>query len=432
VAWLYGLQHVGVKLGLDNITALLALLGRPDRAYRSILVAGTNGKGSVAAMLAAVLAEHGVRTGLFTSPHLVRPNERIRVGDDDVSDAELDSGLGFLRRTIEDGLAAGRLSVHPSFFEVVTACAARTFRDRGVEAAVFEVGLGGRLDATNAIDADLAVVVGIGFDHMAILGDSLAAIAREKGGIVKPGRPVASGVVQQTAIDALRAIAALRDAPWIEARLAISLESVSPDRREITLAGRRRYPDLRLALAGSHQIDNARIALAAFEAFAARAGIDVDPAAVRRGLERTRWPGRLQWIRPAGSPALLLDGAHNPAGARALARYLSELEAKPWAVLGAMRGKDVPGIVRPIAPHVAGMTVTRPAVDRAAPAEEVAAVARQHAERVEVAERPAEALDRARVSAGPDGVVLVTGSLYLVGEVLGLLEGRPVPGPVAM
>jgi len=428
VSWLYGLRHLGVKLGLDNVRALLDLLGRPERSFRSVLVGGTNGKGSVAAMLQSMLVAHGMRTGLFTSPHLVRPNERIRVGEADVSDDELHSGLAFVRSTI----ASGRLAVHPSFFEVITGCAAHTFRERGVDAAVLEVGLGGRLDATNAVEADVSVVVSIGFDHMATLGPTLGDIAREKGGVIKRDRPVVNGVVQQTALDALRSIARERNAPWVEARQRVRFESEAAGADAFTLSGRRRYPDLRLPLAGRHQIDNARVAVAALETFADACGFVPDPAAVRDGLARTRWPGRLQWIRSKTAADLLLDGAHNPAGARALARYLRDLPAAPWAVLGAMSGKDLDGVVEPIAPWIRGVTVTRPGVERAAPTDEIAAVARRHLARVDVADAPADALDRARSAAGRDGVVLVTGSLYLVGEVLGLLDGNPVPGPVPM
>ena len=202
VDWLYGLQHSGIKLGLDNIRALLDVLGHPERSYRSVLVAGTNGKGSVAAMVESMLRAHGVRAGMFTSPHLMRPNERIRIDGEDISDDALDRGLIAMRKRIDAAIESGDLSVPPSFFETLTATALQAFEEAAIDCAVLEIGLGGRLDATNAVDAAMGVIVTIDYDHVDRLGGSLRSIAGEKAAIVKPGKPLVSGVTREREAEA--------------------------------------------------------------------------------------------------------------------------------------------------------------------------------------------------------------------------------------
>ena len=433
VDWLYGLQHFGVKLGLGNIRRLLDILDRPQAAYPSISIAGTNGKGSVAVMLHSMLGASGLRAGLFTSPHLVRPNERIRIGDDDIDDAGLERQLRRMRETIAAALERGALETHPSFFEVITATALQSFRERGVQAAVLEVGLGGRLDATNAVDAGLSVIVSIDYDHTKTLGPTLENIAREKAGIVKPNAPLVSGAEAPSVIRVLQAICRERGAPLVDARDAVRL--VAEDGPIVALeSDRQRYDGLRLGLPGRHQIHNARVALAAFEQFAERAGFEPDPNAVRAALASVRWPGRLQWVRGSrGQGDLLLDGAHNAAGARALAEFLRGLPGpEPVVLFGAMHGKQVTEMIEPLAPLVREVVITRPSVERAMDPDEVAAILCGHVDHIETVPDPSRALDRARQLAGPERYVLVTGSLYLVGEVLGRLEAQQVPGPVSM
>jgi dihydrofolate synthase/folylpolyglutamate synthase len=432
IDWLYGLQHFGIKLGLDNIRAVLEILEHPERSYASVHIAGTNGKGSVAAMVDAMLDACGVASGLFTSPHLVRPHERIRIAGKDIDDAELQDRLRRLREIIESGLAAARLEVHPSFFEVVTATALQAFAEHGVGAAVLEVGLGGRLDATNAVDADVAVVVSIGLDHTKTLGPSLEQIAREKGGIVKPGQPVVCGATQQRVLDVLTGICSQRGAEFIDARRAARLTTEGDDSFELETA-RSRYPDLSVSLPGRHQMDNARVALVAFELLAERLGIEPDPAAVREGLSAVRWPGRLQWIEPAGHPRMLLDGAHNPPGIAAVTAYLRGIDLPPPVLLcGATSGKSLQDLLGPLAPLVHRVVITRPPVERGLDPHDVAREIGERFGSVEAIPDPAEALERACAAAGEERYVLVTGSLYLVGRTLGLITRRTGPGPVAM
>lgn len=434
IDWLYGLQHFGIKLGLHNIQVLLDLLGRPERGYRTVQVAGTNGKGSVAAMLDAMLAASGKRSGLFTSPHLVRPNERIRLLGDDIGDAELNTCLLAMRERIERALAAGTLEAHPSFFEVITATALDAFRHHRMDAAVLEVGLGGRLDATNAVDADVGVVVSIALDHVKTLGPTVEKIAAEKAGIVKPGMSVVSGIRQPEARQVLIDACERRGARWIDGRQRIAL--ASGDARGFSLHGAHgAYRDLEVALAGPHQVDNARIAVAAFECLMERFGETAREDAIREGLAKVRWAGRLQWVdRGAGRPRVLLDGAHNPEGIRCIAEYLDAhpLDADAVLLFGATNGKPLDQLLRPLAAHFRNIVVGRPPVERGLDPREVAAAAEPFFDQVEAAADTSAAFSLAEAIAGSDGTIFVTGSLYLVGEVLGLLERRRVPGPVAM
>jgi dihydrofolate synthase/folylpolyglutamate synthase len=433
VEWLYGLQHFGMKLGLDNIRALLERLDHPEHAYRTVHVAGTNGKGSVGAMLDSMLRASDVPSGLFTSPHLMHPNERIRIAGDDIAAEELHRRLAGMRDVIERGVVHGALAAHPSFFEVITATALTAFRDHALGAAVLEVGLGGRLDATNAVEADIGVIVSIAHDHTKTLGPTLRKIAGEKAGIIKPGMPLVCGVTQQSAVEVIRAMCVERGARLIDARQAVRFER--EDSSGLTLrTARQTYTTLRPALPGRHQIDNARVALAAFELVMERLGRDPQPEAVRQGLANVRWAGRLQRIVPAdGPPDLLFDAAHNPAGVEALVRHLHRAGSpRPVLLFGATSGKPLERLLGPLAEVVDGAVITRPNVERGLDPEEVAVVARRWIHTVETEVDHTRAVARARSLAGVGRYVLVTGSLYLVGQIMGLLTAESIPGPVAM
>ena len=432
VQWLYDLQHFGIKLGLDNIRALLDLHGRPERAYRTAIVGGTNGKGSVAATVAALADAHGRTSGMFTSPHLVHPRERIRIGGCDLSAEDLDRRLIAMRARLEAARREGVLDVQPSFFEVMTAVALDAFRDRGVHTAALEVGLGGRLDATNAVDADVAVVVTVDYDHMKTLGPSIERIAVEKAGIVKPGAPLVTATRRPEALAVLNRVARERRAPLIHALDVTTLHERDDGTCDVATP-QARYERLRPSLAGRHQRENLRTALTVFECLASLDGTRPDPDAVRRGVAAVRWPGRLDW-RP-GPPVTLFDAAHNAEGARLLAEYLGSLDPIPrrgtW-LFGAMKGKQFDALLEPLTPFVERVVLTTPGVARAADPDELErAVARHYADARRI-DDPAEAFAAARSSVPEDGFLLVAGSLYLVGEILGLERTAEVAGPISM
>jgi len=427
VAGLYLARRVrfGIKFGLETMRALVAEMSHPERAWASLLIAGTNGKGSVAATCDAVLRASGLRTGRYTSPHLVRVNERITVDGRDITDGDFGIAVRAVRDAAERLVRRGVLEAHPTFFEVLTAAAFAHFRRRRVEVAVLEVGLGGRLDATNVADPVASAIVSIDFDHEVYLGRTLAAIAGEKAGVMRRGRPTVVGPLPGEARQAVLARARETGARVVPAshgarftgggRSSSSGVAAALDLR--TPAAR--YAGLR-PLPGAHQRDNLLVAVRLLEE-ARREGLPVDLRAVAEGVARTRWPGRLE--RVPGDPPLVLDGAHNPAGARALAAHLAG--GPPFVLLfGAMADKDVPGLAHELFPGARAIVLTRPRVSRAAAPEELARRAGRLAARARREPSVARALALARRLArgdGPRTVVVVAGSLYLVGAVKALL-----------
>jgi dihydrofolate synthase / folylpolyglutamate synthase len=414
VRYLYSLGNEvkTAKLGLDRMCALIAALGHPERAFRVVHVAGTNGKGSTAAMIESSLRVWGARTGLYTSPHLVEPTERIRIDGVPVAAEEFASAFARVHRAAEDLLRDGVIDLHPTYFETVTAMAFVLFRERGVHWAVVEVGLGGRLDATNIVVPELAVVTPIDFDHEVYLGKSIESIAAEKAGILKPGvpavfacqRPEAQGVLEDTARAAGLHYTSSGD--W-------SIENLDVQARGSRFIARHwRKLSIECPLAGEHQVANSVTAVAVLDALGAPS------AAIELGIRGTRWPGRLEYVR--ARPDIVLDGAHNPAGARALAAYIERFRAgrRVWLIYGAMRDKavsEVAGILFPLADEV---IATAPDQARAVRPELIAELGSHP--RLRVAPRLAGALALLEECA-PDDIVFVTGSLYLVGEARPLL-----------
>lgn len=418
---LFGLRRFGIRLGLRTIRTLLARLGDPQRRYETIHIAGTNGKGSVAAGIAAVLRCSGYRVGLYTSPHLVRFNERIQVDGEPVGDGEI---LALYRR-VEEALPA--VSREPTFFEFATAMAFDAFARAGVEWAVIETGMGGRLDATNVLTPRLAVVTNVSLEHREYLGKTIAEIAAEKAGIVKRGRPVVTGIRQASAWEVLCRTAARRAAPVYRLGRDFRVRRTGPGRfdyRGIRCCLRGLQP----GLPGEHQIVNAALVAAACELLMPRAG-RITEESLRAGIAATRWPGRLE--RARARPLVLLDGAHNLDASRALARHLREaFPGRPLTlVVGILDDKPYRAMLRHLAPLAARVIATRPATPRALPAERIAAEASRHAPRVEVRPTVAEALGDALRTVPEGGLVLVAGSLYVVGEAKAALEGSLVqPG----
>ncbi|HZS36770.1 MAG TPA: folylpolyglutamate synthase/dihydrofolate synthase family protein [Polyangia bacterium] len=409
---LFALRRFGVRPGLEATRAALAAVGNPERAFAAIHVAGTNGKGSTAAFAERMLREAGVRTGLYTSPHLSRFTERIRV-----SGIELDED-----ETAE--LAARVLGVAPAltFFEVVTVMAFAAFRARGVEVAVIEAGLGGRLDATNVLEAPLAAVVtGVALDHTDVLGATLVEIAREKAGIFKPGAPAIFACADEGAravlIDRARELGAPAEWPGHGFDFAPRDGGGMIFRR-----GDRALEVASLGLAGEHQRSNAALALAAIERVSPR----IADEARARGLAETRWPGRLETVTDArgllgGAHAgVLIDAAHNPDGARALAAALRQIAAgRPVTLIfGVVADKDAPAMLAALAPAADELVLTRPDSPRARDPESLRALAPNARVAPSLAEALALAAARAR------GPIVVAGSIFLVGEARRLLTGE--------
>lgn len=386
------------KFGLERITHLLQALGDPQRHGRFIHVAGTNGKGSTCAMIEAGLRAAGVRTGLYTSPHLSEPTERIRIAGEPVTQQQFADAFTEVHETAERMLAAGQLDLHPTYFESVTAMAFLLFARARVDTIVLEVGMGGRLDATNVVAPALCVISPIDFDHQFFLGDTLAKIAAEKAGILKTDAPAIFAEQPPEAEAVLRAHA---KGPYTLAR-DWAITDLAIDARNSRL----RMKDLEITcpLAGEHQVENARTAAIALQ------HLGISPA----GIAGTQWPGRLEQV--AERPEIILDGAHNPAGTRALVQYIRRFYAgrRIWIVYGVMRDKAAAEMASMLLPLAERIIVTAPANSRAMPPEDIPAPGAR------VTHTVREAL--AVVSeADPGAVVFITGSLFVVGEARALL-----------
>ena len=427
LSYLFGLEPIGIKFGLENIAAIVASLGHPERAFRTIHVAGTNGKGSVTAMVDTALGAAGQRSARYTSPHLIDIRERFVIEGQRVGAEALDRAIADVRVHIDALRAAGTLDVQPTFFEVTTAIAFELFRRAGVDIAVIEVGLGGRLDATNVVTPVAAAITSIAFDHEQYLGRSLREIAAEKAGIIKSGVPVVVGDVTADAGEAIARVARERGAPLVRAWDGVEAVRLKPDATGALTRLRLRTPahdygDIDLALAGAHQIGNAVVAVRVLEL------VGVPPAAIVEGLARVSWPGRLDARRFPDGREMLLDAAHNPAGAAALASYLEEQAGeRPALVFSAMRDKDVDAVLRALLPAVAALVVTRASNPRAADLSTLAERARaiEPALPVVIAPSPRGALEAAwRLSPR----IVVAGSIFLLGDVMrDLSKSLPLP-----
>ncbi len=400
--WLSGRQRFGLRPGLETTRRLAEALGSPQNALRFIHVAGTNGKGSTCAFLESILREAGYRVGLYTSPHLVSFRERLQVGRVPIPEAEVARWVDRLRGPAE----AFPEAEAPTFFEFVTLMALGWFREQGCDVVVWETGLGGRLDATNIVTPLASVITNIGWDHMQWLGPTLSDIAREKAGILKPGVPALTATTEAEALSVIRAVALERGAP---------LTVVGRDD-----PGRTLVRGVDLPLIGEHQVANATLAVATVRTLAPVLGVDGD--AVRRGLTRARWPGRFQEVSRGGQ-TVILDGAHNRPAFEVLARALADTRpGRPYSlVLGMLGDKDPRGAGEWLV-RGAGSTLVVPVhSSRGGDPAELVETLRAFAEGkpVGVAGGLAEALDRLR----GDECVVVTGSLYLVGEALGQFSG---------
>ena len=424
IAYLATLNRFGIRLGLDRVRDLCAVLGNPERRLQVVHLAGTNGKGSTAAMLASILEAAGYRGGLYTSPYLERFSERIRVGSQEISPEAVAEGTAAVVRAVEEVTARG--GELPTEFEAVTALAFRFYDMEGADPVVLETGLGGRHDATNVFERPLATAItGIAMDHMDRLGDTLEQIAWEKAGILKAGVPLVTGTMPGEAWTVVADEAAALGCPVVRAGVDLVWEGreTSWDGQVLDLhTPRREYRGLRIGLLGPHQLGNAAVAVALAEVLD-EAGYRIGEEGIRRGLTVARWPGRVEVI--SREPLTILDGAHNPDGARALRRALEEVlpGGKVALVTAVMVDKNAGEILAELAPVVARVFPVRVNNLRSMALEDLAAAAEGLGLPMELAPDLPSALNAARegVLKGQADAVLVAGSLYLVGEARGKL-----------
>jgi dihydrofolate synthase/folylpolyglutamate synthase len=404
-------------LKLDRMRALCALLGHPERRFPAVLVAGTKGKGSTAAMLAAVATAAGWRVGLYTKPHLVDVRERFQLDGRWLAPEAFAALVARVRAAVEAG--AGGPGWPPSYFEAAAAVAFLAFAQARVDLGVVEVGIGGRLDATNVLDPRVAVITTIDYDHTEIVGTRLAQIAAEDAGIMRPGRAAVTVPQAPAAARVLTAAAARLGARLVRVGRDVHCRTrrLSRDGTVVTVRGRHgRYPDLYVPLLGRHQALNAACAVAAAEALTEE-GFAIDGAAIRAGLAGLRWPARVEVVREA--PVVIVDVAHNVVSFRALRRVLDEVFSgrRVHLVIGLLGSKDLAGIARIVAPRATTVWAVRADDPRALPPEAVAAAFRPHVADVRVADEPVAAVDAAMAAAGPADVVCATGSFHVAGPV---------------
>lgn len=415
--YLYGLQKYGIKFGLNCTENLLARVGDPHSRLRFIHIAGTNGKGSTAAMLSRIFRSHGIRAGLYTSPHLVRFTERFRINDEEVATDRILQVFEKIRMTMDE-------RTPPTFFEMVTAMALLYFAEEEVDFAIMETGMGGRLDATNVITPEVSIITNIGFDHQEFLGSTISSIAREKAGIIKRSVPVVTGALQPVAQGILKTACMNKAAPLYRFKSDFRVRRSSNgcfQYRGIKL----KLPSLNLNLKGPHQVGNAALALAALEILEQKRLISLKPGLIARAMEDVRWPARLEVLET--HPIIVLDGAHNPQGAESLHDALKQsfTYEKLYLIIGIMADKDILGVLRRLLPMAESAIFTRPRYVRAANPEDIRRMARPYIQKYYVISDPASAIQEAKNMAGPNDLICITGSLYFAGEVKEIF-GEPV------
>ncbi len=410
---MYRMRRFGIVLGLSTISNILEGLGNPQRKVKTIHIAGTNGKGSIAAALATILQKAGFRVGLYTSPHLVRFNERICVDGVPISDDAVVTAWEAVK-------SAHHGDREPTFFEFTTAMAFFEFGRRKVDFAVIETGMGGRMDATNVILPAVSIITNISLEHKMYLGRTLAAIATEKAGIIKAGVPVVSGVVQKSARAVVEATAAHLSAPLYLKGRDFFVRRTGGDRFSYTGIDHR-WPGMQTGLMGGHQVENAALTLAAGELLM-RTWKQISRAHIQDGLLRTRWPGRLEVV--SQRPFVIMDGAHNLMAARQLRRFLQEnlTGRRITMVAGILNDKPYASILKDLAAPCQRLIITRANIDRSLPPETLAAAARPLITDIQIIPDVPEAVRYAIATSGPEDAVCVAGSLYVVGEAKAMLD----------
>jgi len=408
--YLYSLDKFGMIFGLAQVERILDALGNPHRAIQVIHVGGTNGKGSTAAMMASILQKEGYRVGLYTSPHLIRFTERIKINGKEIEEAEVADLAGEMKGRIEAA------SIEPpfTFFDFTTAMALYYFSQKMVDLAILEVGLGGRLDSTNVVDPLLSIITNIAKDHEELLGRSLLKIAREKAGIIKKGRPLITAATQPSVLRLFSRICREREAPCF--RVGKHIRYIRTGERDFHYEGlQRKLWGVHLNLHGFHQIINATTALGVMEILE-ELGYIISTEAMIEGLRDVDWPGRLEMV--FSSPKVVLDGAHNPAGAEVLKESLAkEFQYRRLILLiGIMKDKDYGAMLHTLAPLADHVILSRPNTVRAAPPASLKKSIGQNGRKIEVIEDLKEAIGKSLSMAGEEDLVCITGSLYTVGE----------------
>jgi dihydrofolate synthase/folylpolyglutamate synthase len=412
-------QAAAAKFDLENSRVLLERLGRPDRAYPTVHIAGTNGKGSTAAFVESILRDAGFRTGLNTSPHLECINERFRINGEEIGDEQFAQTFTRIHTVIEELLAEGKLRAHPTYFECVTALAFEVFARERVEFGVIEVGLGGRLDATNIITPVISVITRIDFDHENYLGHSLTEITKEKAGILKCHVPAVSAPQPMEARDVIRARAKALNCPLVEAQEVFRIENERTEdgcvHATVVETASGATFELAPRLPGRFQLQNALNAVAATRLLQAK-NFRIAIENIERGIIAAQWPGRLEKLQ--SQPDIYLDGAHNPGAARELARFLEENFSgrRVYLIFGAMRDKAVDEVTGSLFPLASEVIFTQPGNPRAVSATHLAEMVGHHAKHFAVIQDAEAALDAALSKARLEDAIFITGSLYLVGQ----------------
>ena len=412
---MFGLRRFGIKLGLDTIRSILEDLGNPQERFACIHVAGTNGKGSIASAIASILFTAGYKTGLYTSPHLVKFNERILINNNTISN----DGVVAAYNAVKNADYGAR---EPTFFEFATAMALYEFDKRGVEWAVMETGMGGRLDATNIINPKISIISNIALEHQFYLGNTIAQIAGEKGGIIKKSTPVVSGVRQKSAKDVIKNIAEENSADLYFFEDDFRIRKITNE--YFSYSGiKEEWHDMRPGLPGEHQIDNAAVVLAACEILK-RNGLNLPLPKIREGLVNTKWPGRLEIV--CRSPIVIMDGAHNLVASRMLADYLSQNLAgkKITLVVGILDDKPYEEMLRCLLPSCSRVILTQPEIDRSLSPDKLYSASEKITSDISIINNVGEAVKHAFDTALPDEAVCIAGSLYVVGEAREALEER--------
>jgi dihydrofolate synthase / folylpolyglutamate synthase len=412
--YLYGLEQFGIVLGLDSVSRILSLIGNPHQDLPSVHIAGTNGKGSVAAMVTAMAEEAGYRTGAYTSPHLVSFTERITVDGKPISEEEVVSLTQFIRERIEDQ----ERDLKFTFFDFTTAMAFEHFRRNGVQLSVVETGLGGRLDSTNITTPLVSVITNVGLDHQEYLGNTIEEIAGEKAGIVKKGVPVVTGATG-SALSVIEKMSEVTKVSVLGRDFTFAKEGERVmSYRDATMS----LTEVHIALLGDHQFSNAAVALAAISLLKGR-GFAFTEETIRAGLSSVTWPARLEFVPASGMrPSVLFDGAHNPDGAETLAAYLRAhpIPGSKILIFGVMKDKDYRTMLAILTPVVDRVVLTRPAIERAAVPADLAPLANDAI----VTDAVGTAIDQAFRIAVPGDLVIIAGSFYTIGEAKKFLDER--------